>query len=89
MHVEVGVNLQQATSFDLMEPTADEVRHNFVEKEFRNQSLAPGRSAQGFVYCQMAQRRQPVGMVSISIPLQNLQTDQQTVCQFLIQNENK
>ncbi|MCI0536076.1 MAG: hypothetical protein L0Z50_12700 [Verrucomicrobiales bacterium] len=71
-----------------MVSTADEVRHNFVEKEFRNQSLAPGRSAQGFVYCQMPQRKQPVNVVSISIPVRNIQTDEQVICRFLIQNEN-
>lgn len=71
-----------------MVSTADEVRHNFVDKEFRNQSLAPGRSAQGFVYCQMPDRKQPVHVVSISIPVRNLQTDQQTLCEFLAQNEN-
>ncbi len=67
--------------------TADEVRHNFVDKEFRNQSLAPGHSAQGFVYCQMQDRKQPVQAVSISIPVRNLQTDQQTLVGFLVHNE--
>ena len=72
-----------------MVSTADAVRHNFVDKEFRNQSLASGRSAQGFVYCQLAERKQPIRVVSLSIPVRNLQTDEQTVCEFLIQNENK
>ena len=63
--------------------TADEVRHNFVDKEFRNQSLSVGRSAQGFVYCQMQHREEPVRTVSMSIPVRNLQTDQITVGLFL------
>ena len=65
--------------------TADEIRHNFVDKEFRDQSLAPGRSTQGFVYCQLQDRKQPVRMVSIFIPVRNLQTDQQTSVEFLVQ----
>jgi len=70
-----------------MVSTADEIRHNFVAKEFRNQSLSAGRSASGFVYCQMANRKEPVRAVSISIPLRNLQTDESTVIDFLVKNE--
>lgn len=69
----------------MMISSADQVRHNFVDKEFRNQSLSPGRSAQGFVYCQMPDHGQPVHNVKILIPLRNLKTDQTTVCEFLIQ----
>jgi|ERR1041385_1732662 hypothetical protein len=69
--------------------TADEVRHNFVDKEFRNQSLSAGRSAQGFVYCEIADRKQPIRRLSISIPLRNLQTDQESTCKFIIKNETE
>ena len=71
-----------------MVSTADAVRHNFVDKEFRNQSLSPGRSARGFVYCQMQNRKTPVQVVSISVPIRNLQTEQLTICEFLVRNEN-
>lgn len=65
--------------------TADEIRHNFVDKEFRNQSLAAGRSAQGFVYCQMKDRKEGVRTVNISIPIRNLQNDQESLIQFVVQ----
>jgi len=68
--------------------TADEVRQNFAEKELRNQSLAAGRSVEGFIYCVRPQRKEPVQQARISIPLRNLQTDQEVKCEFLIQREN-
>ena len=69
----------------MMISSADQVRHNFVDKEFRNQSLSSGRSAQGFVYCQIPDHGRPVRNIKILIPVRNLKTDQQTACEFLIQ----
>jgi hypothetical protein len=68
--------------------TADEIRHNFVDKEFRNQSLAQGRVVEGFVYAQRASQKGPIRAVKISVPFQNLKTDRADVCEFLLQNED-
>jgi len=68
--------------------TADAVRHAFVEKELRNQSLAPGRSVEGFVYYILQNKSQPLNDLSLSIPVRNLQNDQVVIHQFTIKNEN-
>ena len=68
--------------------TADEIRHTFIDKEFRNQSLSQGRAAQGFVYCKMADRKTPVKYVTISLQTRSLQTEQSTTWEFLVDAEN-
>lgn len=64
--------------------TADMIRHNFIAKELRNQSLAPGRSVEGFVYAQRSTKTESTKHLSVIVPIKNLETEIDTIFEFSI-----
>ena len=64
--------------------TADMIRHNVIAKELRNQSLAPGRAVEGFVYAQRGTKTESAKRLSVIVPIKHLDTDIDTIFEFSI-----
>jgi len=66
---------------------ASVVQHNFVQAEFRDQTLSPGQSTSGFVYFQILQKRLPA-MAILKLTATDLRSRQNTRIEIPITNES-
>lgn len=66
---------QQFGMFDAVSD-ADAIRHNFIRKEFRNQSVTPGKTAEGFFYVLPQSTSDTIRKLLVSLPLKNMLNDE-------------
>jgi hypothetical protein len=65
------------------------VAKNFVDKEWRNQTLSPGQSAQGFVYFMLPEKKTINDVTALEMMLLNVRNQQTSTVSFSLNHETK
>ncbi len=66
-----------------MVSNADKVHHNFITKEYTNQSVPQGGQAEGFIYFSK-QTKEPIRELFLQIPVEDIQTQKTNTLTFLV-----